>query len=534
MANKSYMPAVALLLFSVASSATAALPAKVALQGGRIITGTGGEIAEGTLLIEHGKITAVGKSVDIPYDAMVVDVKGKVLFPGMIAPHSSSGMDRSNENRQVTPYLDVYDSIDPSSMFFEESLRCGVLGIHVIHGDNCLIGGLSRLVHPIGMTPDEMTIQPRVALKISATPAYGRGRMSHRSQLREVFAELEFYLENLAEKLYEDELKKQDKKVDVPPEEARKRGREHINDERIDDEHRNLVKLTEGRLDAWIYIGAATDVAPAVDMARKNGFLDRSVFVIGGDAHRAVDALKEAGRPVVIGEQLTFQRRDPITDKLHETFVPKVIHEAGLQFALQANPEGSLAERMPNYQAARCVRHGIPRAVALKAITVNPANMLGVGDRLGSLEVGKTANVLILSGDPLDFNSWVEKAYVKGILAYDREKDVRLKELLSLPERTAKREKEKKEEEERKKKEAEAKKSKEKDKAADKDAEKDSDEADKKDGEKKNKDAEKKDAKKKPSETEEDKKKPKKKGKKKKNKRAKKQSTEQTPAGEEQ
>jgi len=237
---------------------------------------------------------------------------------------------------------------------------------------------------------------------------------------------------------------------------------------------------------------------------------------------------------VVIGEQLTFQRRDPITDKLHETFVPKVIHEAGLQFALQANPEGSLAERMPNYQAARCVRHGIPRAVALKAITVNPANMLGVGDRLGSLEVGKTANVLILSGDPLDFNSWVEKAYVKGILAYDREKDVRLKELLSLPERTAKREKEKKEEEERKKKEAEAKKSKEKDKAADKDAEKDSDEADKKDGEKKNKDAEKKDAKKKPSETEEDKKKPKKKGKKKKNKRAKKQSTEQTPAGEEQ
>ena len=421
----------------VAVGARATPPTKVALQGGRIIPVVGQEIAQGTLLIENGKITAIGRKVKIPYDAMVVDVTGKVVFPGMIVPHTSGGLDRSNENLPVTPFLDVYDAIDPSSLFFEDALRDGSLALHVIQGNSCVIGGLSRLVRPIGRTTDEMTIRPTIALKLSASPKSGYDRMLQMATMRETFLELEYYLENLAEKRYEEKLKDDKKEIDVPPEEARKEGRSLIQDEHLDDKHRNLVKLTDGRLDAWIYCGSAMDVAPAIKTAKDNGFLDRSVFVLGTDAYRAASELKAAGRPVVLPIELVHQERDPITGELSETFVPKVIHDAGLLYALVPNASSSLAERYLTYQAARCVRHGIPRQATLEAITLNAARMLGVDDRLGSLEVGKVGNVVILSGDPLDFNSWVEKAYIDGILAYDRASDVRLKELLGLEKKAA-------------------------------------------------------------------------------------------------
>ncbi|MBC8868969.1 MAG: amidohydrolase family protein, partial [Planctomycetes bacterium] len=242
---------------------------------------------------------------------------------------------------------------------------------------------------------------------------------------------------NLAEKRFEEKLKEDKKEIEVSPEEARKQGRGLIKDEHLDDKHRNLVKLTDGRLDAWIYCGSAMDVAPAIRTAKDNGFLDRTVFVLGTDAYRAVKELKAAGRPVVLPAGLVHQERDPITGELSETFVPKIIHDAGLLYALVPNASSSLGERYLTYQAARCMRHGIPRQAALEAITLNAARMLGVEDRLGSLEVGKAGYVVVFSGDPLDFNSWVEKAYIEGVLAYDRTEDVRLNELLGLEKKAA-------------------------------------------------------------------------------------------------
>ncbi len=412
-------------------------PAKIALQGGRIIPVAGPDIESGTVLIENGRITAVGPDVEVPYDAMVVDVSGKVLFPGYVSPHFFQGLDRSNESLPVTPYLDVYDAMDPSSRNFEEALRDGVLTIHLIQGNSCAIGAMSRLVHPIGRTPDEMTIRPGLALKLSTSPYSQLDRMSLMATLRETFLELDDYLANLAESRYEAQLQEEQKELKVGPDQARELGRPLIRDQDCDDRHRNLFQLTQGRLAAWIYCGMATDVSPALALARERGFFDQTVLVLGPEAFRAVSELKRAKRPVILPENLLYQQRDPITGDLQETFIPKVIHEAGLLFALQPDVGGSLGERNLGYQAARCVRHGIPRQTALEAITLNPARMLGVADQLGSLEVGKAAYVLVLSGDPLEFNSWVEQAYIRGVLAYDRQQDPRLKELLGLPAKQA-------------------------------------------------------------------------------------------------
>lgn len=408
----------------------AAPPAKLALEGGRIVPVVGEEIAKGTLLIEHGRIAAMGEKVDIPYDAMVVDVTGKVLFPGMVDPHSSRGLDVSNENLPVTPFLDVYDALDPSKLYFEDALRDGITAVHVIVANNCVVGGVSRVVRPIGMTPEEMTFDAPTALKLSVAPKSGFDRMVQMATLRETFLELADYLGDLAEKKYEESLAKEDKKIDVGPEEARKRGAELIRPEDYDDKHRNLVKLTRGELPAFVYAERAGDVSRAVQVAKDNGFFERTTFVVGPDCYKAVAELKAAGRPVVLDEELLYREKDPLTGKIRETFVPKVFADAGVRFSLQPSPSGSLAERYLNYQAARCVRQGIPRKKALESITLNPARALGLEARIGSLEVGKMADVVVFTGDPLDFNTWVEEVYIAGIRAYERKSDVRLQQLL--------------------------------------------------------------------------------------------------------
>ena len=405
----------------------------VMLEGARIIPVAGKPIKKGNILIKDGKIVEVGRKVEAPFDAKVIDVSGKTLFPGMIDVHTWRGLDRPNESPPVTPFLNVYDAIDPSQLFFEDSLRDGVTSIHIIPGNNCVIGGMSRVVHPIGMTPAEMTTAADVALKISITPKGGFDRMRQMATFRETFRKLEEDTASLAEKRYEDKLRDEGRDLDVTPEEARKRGRELIRDEDVPDKDRNLILLTRGELRTLVFCGRAMDVPAGVRLAKEHGFFDQTVWVLGSECYKAVDVLKKAERPVVLDAELIHRETDPITGEEKETFVPTLIDKAGLKFALQRRSGSSLGERYLWYQAAHCVREGVKRSKALKAITLWPAEMLGLGDRLGSLEPGKDANILVLSGDPLDAQTWVEQAFVQGIQVYDRDEDIRLKRLFAEP-----------------------------------------------------------------------------------------------------
>ncbi|MBX3395465.1 MAG: amidohydrolase family protein [Phycisphaerae bacterium] len=424
------MIAVAVLAFAIAPSARAQT---VLLEGAAIVPVVGNPIKKGSILIKDGRIAAIGQTVEAPFDAKVIDCGGRTLFPGMVDVHTSRGIDVPNESPPVTPYLNVYDAIDPSQLFYEDSLRDGVTSIHVIHGNDCVIGGMSRVVHPIGMTPEQMTTLPDAAMKLSLSPKGGYDRMLQLATLREAFAKLDEDMKKLAEQRYEARLREEGKDLDVPPEEEQKRGKELIREEDIDEKNRNLLLLTQGRIRAFIYCGNAMDVAPAVRIARSHGFVDQAVLVLGSECFKAVSELKKAGLPVVLDSTLVHIETDPITGEEKETFVPKVISKAGLKFALQRKTGSSLGERYLWFQAARCIREGISRDDALKSITLWPAEMLGLGDRLGSLEVGKEANILVLTGDPLDAQTWVEKVFIQGEQVYERADDIRLRELFSTP-----------------------------------------------------------------------------------------------------
>lgn len=405
-------------------------PSKLALTGARIIPVVGDDIDEGTILIEDGLIVAVGREVSIPYDAMEVDCTGLVLMPGMIDPDSFRGLDIPNENIPVVPFLDVYDAIDPSRLYFEDALRSGITTVHVMQGPNCAISAVSRVVRPIGLSVGEMTVAPEVALKLVTSPRSGADRMEQMFRLRDAFARMRYDFDTLAETKYEEAQKKASKPVDVAPAEARRRGADLVRETDLGDPIRNLIRLSRGSIIPFFHAVTATDLRNAVRLAEEEKILDRAVFIVGTDAYRAIAELTRVRRPVVIGPALVERRIDPDTEEIVETFLPAVLHAAGIPFAIRPDPDGSLAERYLTYQAAVCVRGGVPRDEALRAITLRPAQMLGLADRLGSIEPGKCANIVALTGDPLDFSSWVEHAWIDGVHAYDRSRDHRLQRLL--------------------------------------------------------------------------------------------------------
>ncbi len=402
----------------------------VAITGGTVVNANGDRWEGTTVLLSDGVIQDVGAEVEIPYDATVIDAEGKTLFPGMVLAHTSQGLDRANENNSVTPFVNVYDALDPSSLSFEDALRAGVTTMHVIPGNNCVISGMSRIVQPHGMTVEAMTVRPEGGLKISISPKNGFNRMTQMAELRKALHELEQHVRETAERLYEEEREKQDKKVLVPPEDAIEKGMELVEVNDLDQRWQTLFRWKNGELPVYLHCDRASDLLRGIDWVKSLDLLERTTFVVGGETHKVAAALKATGRPVVLPGNLIYRETDPLTGEESETFVPKVFADLGISFALQTYG-GSMGEGFLWYQAARLVREGIDRSVALQSITQWPADTLGLGQHLGSLERGKDGNILILSGDPLDQSTVVEKVLLGGVVAYERENDRRLKELLT-------------------------------------------------------------------------------------------------------
>ncbi len=441
---------VAPVLTGVAGAFDTQTDGKVVIKAGRVITQAGEVLENGVIVIEGGRITAVGTDVEGPWDAEVIDKPDLTAFPGFVDAHTSRGMDRPNESVDVTPFLDIADSIDPVNFFFEDCLRQGITTINVQHGRDCVIGAQGMVVKPHGMTVEEMLVRPRSGVKVSAAAKSGKSQATQLQTLRQTFDDLRRELEAAV----------QDKKDDAGKDrrEAMFQGRELEGEEakgramrgtawtvpdlelvprgEIDEKLRPLLQMVEGRLNAFFYCRQPAEVHHALDIARENGFLARTVLVIEGACWKAADVIAEAGVPVVLEAPVVHTARDPLTGDEIETFVPGVLDEAGVRFALAS--ENSSSESLW-FQAAQCVAYGMDRQKALDAVTRVPAELLGLGKRVGSLEAGKDGNVLLLSGDPLSVQSWVEYVVLDGNLVYDRSKDVRVRQLLEgvQPEGTA-------------------------------------------------------------------------------------------------
>jgi imidazolonepropionase-like amidohydrolase len=426
---------------------------KLAIKAGRVITMAGEDIENGVILIGNGRIEKVGGAdLEVPWDAEVLEHPDLVAFPGFVEAHTFQGMDRPNENLDVAPFLDIRDSLDPVSFYFQDSLRWGVTTINVQQGNACVIGAMGMVVKPHGMTVEEMLVSPGSGLKLSASPKQGKSRATQAQAMRVAFGELRRYLEELVQekKDGDDRARREALYQGREPEEGEEKdkgkpmagkawtvpGLEAIPRWQIDEKQVPLLDLVEGNTDVFFFCGAPADVETAVEIARDNGFLHRTKLVLGSACWKAADEVAAAGVPVILSSSLVHVERDPVTGEEIETFVPGVFKEKGITFALQSADQSTHSLW---FQAARCIAYGLTREEALASVTTTPAKMLGLEKDVGSLEAGKIGNVVLFSGDPLSSQSLVEYVLLDGRLVYDRSTDVRAKHLLEgvQPEGTA-------------------------------------------------------------------------------------------------
>ncbi|QDU83058.1 N-ethylammeline chlorohydrolase [Planctomycetes bacterium Pla163] len=421
------------------STALAQANDALVIEAGRIVIDSETEIEDGVLVIEGGRIAKVGKrsEVEVPWDAQVLGGPEFTAFPGFVEAYSARGMDRANESIDVAPFLDVQDSIDPINVYFQDCLRWGITSINVQQGADCVIGGRGRLVKPVGITIDQMTVRPHFGLVLSADPKRGKSRATQAQALRESFSELHRYLEDLVGSAREDadlarrEAKAQGRELEGEDAEGRAfksaatwsvDGLELVPRGAIDEKQAPLLDLVEGRTPAFIHCGGPHDVHIAIDVARENGFLERTTLVLQPACWKAADVIVEAGVDVVHTGSLIHRETDPVTGDETETFVLDVYRDKGISFSLSSQNSSTTSLW---YQAARAIGHGLTRAQAIDSVTIAPARALGLEAHVGSLQTGRLGNVVLFSGDPLATTTWVEHVIVEGEHVYDRSKDPR-------------------------------------------------------------------------------------------------------------
>ncbi|MBK9387261.1 MAG: amidohydrolase family protein [Planctomycetes bacterium] len=425
-------------------------PEKLAITGAKVITVSGETYEKANVLLENGRIQAIGKDLEVPWDAKVIDASGKVVMPGLVLAQTNEGLDRPNENVPVTPFISVLDALNPVDAFFEDSLREGHATILVIPGNETVIGGTGRVVKPFGLTVESMTVRVDGGMKISASPRRGVSAMAHVAELRKAFVEFRDELEVAAEKKLAGA--KSEKKAEAP-----KAAGEKADDKKADEKkpadkkaeekaapvdplkvlewkdlsarQRALFEVLNGRMPVFLWCERAMDVAHAIEIAKSQGFLSRTTLVIGTECWKAADEIKAAGLSVILPSDFVHREVDPLTGKERETSLPKVFASKGIPFALNATSRGALLERSLLLRGASAVAAGVEPATALRAITLEPARMLGLGDSHGSLEVGKAGTLLVLSGDPFRTGTWVEEVVIDGAHLYSRAKDDRLQRL---------------------------------------------------------------------------------------------------------
>ena len=431
------------VLLLLAGSTSAMAQDRLAIRGATIIPVVGDRIEGGTILISDGRIEAVGKDINIPVEAKVIDATGRFIMPGMINVHSAAGMSQANEQNSNVPFLSVVDSIDPIADFFEESRRNGVTTAAVVPGNSTMIGGRTAIVKTAGSYVNDMLVKRDAGLKISLAPTSGSSRMSHFARLRRELLKAqkpEEEKDTTAEKPAE-EAKPEGESGDTPKPEgdaaatpaATPAPSAQAETEKATREA--LVSLLKGEMPAIIYCETSMDVPQA--LALVDEFKLKPILVLGRDCYKAAKLVADRKLPVVLDSSMVYWQTDPITRKEEKIVLPKIFSDAGASYVFQAADNGtSLGTHYYWYQAATAVRYGMSAEDALKALTLDSAKLLGIDDSVGSIEMGKDADLVILTGEPLSVSTWVETTLVGGKVVYQKSEDDELRLLFNPEEDT--------------------------------------------------------------------------------------------------
>jgi imidazolonepropionase-like amidohydrolase len=384
----------------------------MAIKAKKIYTVSNGVIENGVILIQDGKIQEVRTGLEIPWNVDVVDYSQKVIVPGMVEAHVARGYDVANETNALTPFVTVLDNIDTSHDTFTSALKDGVTALHIMPGNNTILGGKGALVKSVGLVVEDMLLIPESGLKITVVGTPAQTRMGVMAQLRRYFNETKEYMEKQKQ-----EAEKEEKSVSTPG--------SFRSPERV--KYDSVVDLLEGRYKAYVYCQGPSDVVRAYDLSEKFGY--SSVYLLGPECYKAADFIAAKKLDIILDPEWILYERDPLTEEVKKIDVARVFHQKGIAFALLSEPN-RVHTRSLSYQAMRALASGLSHDEVLKAVTIIPARMLGADGLIGSIDKGKLASFTVLDDDPFKLSTKVEFVYIDGKLVYERAKDEELKKLL--------------------------------------------------------------------------------------------------------
>lgn len=394
------------------------------IRGGTIIT-PDKVIEEGSVLISEGKIAQVGKDIAVPAGAKVVQAEGKFIIPGMIDAHCHTGVfadgvgwEKSDGNEMtdpITPHLRAIDAIHPDDMAFKDLREAGVTTINTGPGSANVIGGQTAVIKTWGKTVDEMLVCAPVAMKMALGEnpkrVYGEQkktpstRMGNAGVLREWLMKAQDYQqkrERYEQQLADYTANKGNGKEPEPPE----------RDLRL----QALGQVLKREIPAHVHAHRADDMLTALRIAAEFDF--RVIFIHATEGYKVAGILAEEGIPCVVGPILFSRTKYELRGMNPKN--PAILSEAGVKVAIQTDQMSAVKYIL--FDAALAVREGMDEQEAIKAITIYPAEILGIANRVGSLEEGKDADIVIMSGPPLDVkDSRVERVFIAGRQVYNRE-----------------------------------------------------------------------------------------------------------------
>jgi imidazolonepropionase-like amidohydrolase len=379
----------------------------IAIKGATIHPVSGPDIPSGTIVFENGKITAIGANATIPSGADEIDGTGKHVYPGLINANTVLGLVEIGAVRAtvdveeagaLNPNVRSITSVNPDSELIPVARAAGVLtALSVPEGG--IISGQSAVLRLDGWTPEEMTVLSPAAmhlrwpnLTIDRRP---RARKSVRDQQKEI--------------------EKAQKQIRDAFQVARSYWQARKNpalDFKSDLRWEALMPVFDGKLPLFVHASTLAQIEAALVWAKEMQL--KIVLVDGDDAWRIAPQLKESDTAVILGPATSLPpRRDDDYDSAWSSAAK--LQQAGVRFCIASNGRGAETnERNIGYEAGLAAGYGLPKEEALKAVTIYPAEILGVADRLGSLETGKAATLIVTNGDPLDFPTQVEMAFIDG------------------------------------------------------------------------------------------------------------------------
>lgn len=381
--------------------------------GGRIITMTGKTWEKGYLCIEQGKIKELGAMKEgAPFplpegeNIKVINALGCTVMPGLIEAHchmgiteEKKGMEGDDCNEAVnplTPALRAIDAINPMDAAFDDALRAGITSAMIGPGSANVVGGTFVFMKLRGRCIDQMIVKEPAAMKIAfgENPKVNYSGMNRSPATRMAIAAM-LREELFKAKQYQEKMKKKE------------------NQGERDFRYEAWLPVLEGRIPLKAHVHRADDILTAIRIAKEFGLsmtLDHC-----SEGHLIAEEIQKAGFPAIVGPDLASRSKIEVQNMAFKTV--GILNQAGIKTAITTDHPVSLIQSLP-ICAGLAVKSGLEKEEALKSITLYPAEICGTADRVGSLEVGKDADIAIFDGNPLEIATKTMCTLIEGKIVY--------------------------------------------------------------------------------------------------------------------